>query len=146
MTHSIRTTLAALAISWMPCHAAEQIVTLGDSLTFAYEAEFGFQYTIPFGPTYGDGFGPQVKNWIEILNDPAYRNQFFDIGVRDTYNIAGIPFVAPEETFLFRHEYNWAVPGQTVDQMQRFVNGTASFLDILGENDDFDLLELTTRS
>ena len=153
MIPSIRTSLAALAISSMPCLAAEQIVTLGDSLTFAYEAEFGFQYTIPIvGPTYGDGFGPQVKNWIEILNDPAYRNQFFDIGVRDTYNIAEVPNVlpwlpplAPEATLLFRHEYNWAVPGQTVDQMRRFISGTASFLDILGENDDFDLLALAVN-
>ncbi|MGB6221873.1 SGNH/GDSL hydrolase family protein [Haloferula sp.] len=133
--------LPLLAAITLPCtglKAAEQIVTLGDSLTFAYEAEFGFQYSVPFGPTFGDGFGSSVRNWIEILINPAYRNEHFDIGVRDTYTIAGIPFVVPEQTFLFRHEYNWAVPGQTVDQMRRFIAGTSSFLDILAEIPEFE--------
>ncbi|MFC7336571.1 SGNH/GDSL hydrolase family protein [Haloferula chungangensis] len=141
MKHPYHSSLAALAISCLSCPAAEQIVTLGDSLTFAYEAEFGFQYTVPLlGTTYGDGFGPDVRNWIEILNDPAYRNQHFDIGVRDTYTIPGIPYVSSDETFLFRHEYNWAIPGQTVSQMRRFITGTAGFIDLLAENPDFESL------
>ncbi len=136
MKASLPLTIAALTFSCATCPAAEQIVTLGDSLTFAYEAEFGFQINVPFVATYGDGFGPSVRNWIEILNDSTYRKQHFDIGVRDTYTIGVPPFV-PNQQILFRHEYNWAVPGQTVDQMRRFITGTSSFLDILGENPDF---------
>lgn len=140
--------ISILALSTSNARAAEQIVTLGDSLTFAYEAEFGFQYTIPIvGTTLGDGFGPEVRNWIEILNDPLFRNQHFDIGARDNYNVPGIPFVTDDQRFLFRHEYNWAVPGQTVDQMRRFIAGTSTFLEILGENDEFanfiDLISYT---
>ena len=37
--------------------AADQVVTLGDSLTFAYEAEFGFDLTIQGLGSFGDGFG-----------------------------------------------------------------------------------------
>ena len=36
----------ALLVPARPARAAEQIVTLGDSLSFAYEAEFGFKVTI----------------------------------------------------------------------------------------------------
>jgi len=64
---------AALPFQTAPVAAAEQCVTLGDSLTFAYEAEFG-------SALFSDGFGPEVRNWVEILHDPVYRHESFDQG------------------------------------------------------------------
>ena len=40
--------LAALILQTASASAVEQMVTLGDSLTFAYEAEFGFQLDLYF--------------------------------------------------------------------------------------------------
>ncbi len=120
------------ALAFPPVSRAEHIVTLGDSLTFAYEAEFGFQYNLGAGPV-GDGFGPEVRNWAEILNDPNYRNSSFDLG--SPRDIALGPF-----TLLFRQDFNWAIPGLKVDQLRRFITGTDGFLDLIGENSEFSVL------
>ncbi len=120
--------------------AGEKIVTLGDSLTFAYEAEFGFRFTIPFGDSYGDGFGPEVKNWIEILNSPSYRKDHFDIGVRDHIWIS-IPILGGVN-LLFRHQYNWSIPGLRIHELRRFVSGDATFLDLVNESDNSGQLAL----
>lgn len=118
--------------------AAEQIVTLGDSLTFAYEAEFGFEVTVQFQGTFGDNFGPEVRNWIEILHDPAYRNGCFDQGMRDDIVLQTQFVLWPEyENLFFRREYNWAVPGMQIDQLRRFIAGDATALELLGESPSF---------
>ncbi len=126
---------AGLALPMLaPARAAEQIVTLGDSLTFAYEAEFGFQVTI-FNPstlrfeTYGDGFDATVRNWVETLNNPAYRHEWFDIGARDNFALLG-------KEYLFRHEFNWAIPGATAKQIHDFVTGSKTFTEIVAEDAD----------
>ena len=111
--------------------AGEKIVTLGDSLTFAYEAEFG--------PIFSDNYGTSSKNWIEILNGnlsgTGLRSAWFDLGVRDTYGFLNN---------LFRHEFNWAIPGATASQLKDFVEGSASFTDIVGADPDFaPILALT---
>ena len=118
-------TLAALLLGSAAVSAAEQIVTLGDSLTFAYEAEFGFQVTIPFVDTYGDGFGPEVRNWVEILNDPVYRHDRFDLGTRKDITVLGFYDI------FFRHKNNWAIPGLKVNGLRRFINGEETFLNLL---------------
>lgn len=117
-----------------PATGAEQCVTLGDSLTFAYEAEFGFEITI-FFQTYGDGFDPRVKNWVEILHDPTFRNQFFDQGVRDTINVP-TGFLSSENLF-FRREYNWASPGMKIDQLRRFLIGESTAKELIAESPAF---------
>ncbi len=126
--------LAALALS-PPLPAGEKIVTLGDSLTFAYEAEFGFRFMVPFGDTYGDGFGPEVRNWIEILNSPQFRNDRFDIGAR---NDIELDFFFSKRKLFFRHDYNWAIPGLRVDELRRFVSGEATLTDLLSESSEFE--------
>ncbi len=120
---------AALLLGAAPAPAVEQIVTLGDSLTFAYEAEFGYQLTIPFVASYGDGFGPGVRNWVEILNNPAYRHASFDLGDRD-YIQLDLPFSTSID-FFFRHKNNWAIPGLKVDGLRRFIDGEATLLGLL---------------
>lgn len=125
-----------------PVSGAEQVVTLGDSLTFAYEASFGFEVTIQFQGTFGDNFGPEVKNWVEILHDPVYRNAFFDQGARDDIRLQTTFFPEAQFTDLFfRREYNWAVPGMRIDQLRRFLNEEATALELLGENPSFALLQ-----
>ncbi|GAA5481837.1 SGNH/GDSL hydrolase family protein [Haloferula sargassicola] len=140
----IRATLAAgLALAFIPtARAAEQIVTLGDSLTFAYEAEFGFRVKI-LNPstfsleTHGDGFDTyrpgKVRNWIETLNHATYRHDWFDIGTRRTFTI---PLVSG--TFLLRHEYNWAIPGARAADLHDFISGNKSFTDIANSSDSGD--------
>ncbi len=119
-----------------PTLRAERIVTLGDSLTFAYEAEFGFKFEF-VEPPIGDGFGPTVRNWAEILNNPAYRKSSFDLGPRrEITNYLTFPF----STLLIRHESNWAIPGLKIDQLRRFMEGSAFFTDLIGENPEFGLL------
>ncbi|MBB5352082.1 hypothetical protein HNR46_002323 [Haloferula luteola] len=137
MTRSILS--AALWATLAPtCPAAEQIVTLGDSLTFDYEAEFGFSITI-FNPstfqfeTYGDGFSSTVKNWIEILGDANYRKDHFDNGSRKTYTVP-----LSGQTLLFRHAYNWAIPGATAEQIRDFVLGSRTFTEILADDSSSD--------
>lgn len=118
----------------MPARA-ERVITLGDSLTFAYEAEFGFEISIFLTGTFGDAFGPEVRNWAEILNDPTYRKPFFDLGPRRELDF-GFP-VNPAQTLLPRHDFNWAIPGLKVDQLRRFIQAEAGFLDLIGESPDF---------
>lgn len=107
--------LSGFFLQLAPVSAAEQCVTLGDSLTFAYEAEFGFDL---FG--YGDGFGPEVRNWVEILNDPTYRHESFDQGSRK--NLVAFIFWS----LFFRSQYNWALPGLKIEQLRAFVTGETS--------------------
>lgn len=128
--------LGCLLMGASPCPAADQVVCLGDSLTFAYEAEFCFEEVITGLGTIGEGFDPaKVKNWIEILNDPTYRGAFFDIGARDDFTVD--PPLDPAFTKFFRHEYNWAIPGLKVDGMRRFLEAEDGFLDLLGEVSSF---------
>jgi hypothetical protein len=126
-------TLSAFLLQAAPVRAAEQCVTLGDSLTFAYEAEFGFEISIIFVGTFGDGFGPEVRNWIEILNDIEYRNDHFDIGGRDEFSLVF-------NDLLFRHEYNWALPGLKIEELRSFMAGQTSFSDLVGADLDLSLL------
>lgn len=119
--------------------ASERVVTLGDSLTFAYEAEFGFKVTIPFGPTYGDGMPATVRNWIEILSSPTYRGTRFDLGERDSVTVT-LPFGAGTFDLYFRQKRNWAIPGLKVDGMRRFVQAQAGLLELVSESDKFATL------
>jgi hypothetical protein len=116
--------LAALILQTASASAVEQIVTLGDSLTFAYEAEFGFQVDL-FFVRYGDGFSSRVRNWAEILNDPIYRHDRFDLGTRQNISILGLYDI------FFRHKNNWAIPGLKVNGLRRFVSGEETFLNLL---------------
>jgi hypothetical protein len=127
--------LLALALPYAAAAASQRVVTLGDSLTFAYEAEFGFKKTIiPFG-TFGDGMPASVRNWIEILSSPSHRGDSFDLGLRDSLTVSP-PFGSPFELF-FRQKRNWAIPGLKVDGMRRFVQGQASLLELMSESEDF---------
>ncbi len=123
-------TLFAIALQGTASAVTERIVTLGDSLTFAYEAEFGFEVTIPFDDTYGDGFGPEVRNWIEILNDPAYRGSRFDIGMRDSVSVSVFGFQFNQ---FFRHEYNWAIPGLKIDELRQYIDRQISLTSLLDD-------------
>lgn len=118
---------------------AEQIVTLGDSLTFAYEASFAFNKKIN-GVTYGDGFGSGVRNWIEILSSNSYRPNSFDLGVRDSISVFSLfdPFGFVQ--LYLRQKNNWAIPGLKVDQLRRFVSGEATVTELLAEDPDYSSL------
>jgi lysophospholipase L1-like esterase len=125
--------------------AADQIVTLGDSLTFAYEAEFCFQKTVTIVPpsittTLGDNMPAKVRNWVEILSNPANRGNRFELGTRDNVTITP-PYDPPFELF-FRQSHNWAVPGLKIDGLRRFVTGdpTATFTNLLGTDAEFSTL------
>lgn len=130
----LRIVLSAAWLAQAAAPAAGQCVTLGDSLTFAYEAEFGFKVWIPFVDTFGDGFGPEVRNWIEILNDSAYRKTHFDIGGRDGFRLIGI------YNLLFRHEYNWALPGMKIGELRDFVAAQTTFREMVAADPDLALL------
>ncbi len=138
-------TLAGLLVA-TSAPAADQVVTLGDSLTFAYEGSFAFEESL-FGNAVGDGFGPEVRNWIELLSSPAYRQDAFDLGARDSIDIVAsiIPFRVV--TLYLRQLHNWAIPGLEIDQLRRFVAGDATLFDLLEEDPDFaqlaTLLELS---
>ena len=127
------TAIGVLLGTFQPTMAAEQIVTLGDSLTFAYEAEFGFRISIPFNGTYGDGMPATVRNWIETLNNPLYRHDWFDIGARRTFTVID---GFQTKRLLFRHEYNWAIPGATTSQIRDFVTGSRTFTEVIGDDAD----------
>lgn len=128
----------ACSLLFQAAPANEKCVMLGDSLTFAYEAEFGFRVNLLFLGTFGDGFGPQVRNWVEILNDPLYRKSRFDVGSRGTFRLAGI------YTLLFRHQYNWALPGLRIDELRSFMAGTTTFRDLVSADPDLaSLLSLS---
>jgi lysophospholipase L1-like esterase len=147
MRHCLHVLCTSLALQTATICAADQIVTLGDSLSFAYEAEFGFEIAIqnttyPFGfETVGDGFGPEVRNWIEILGDPTYRQQHFDLGTRDSITLQTAFLPPASETLFFRQEYNWSVPGYRIDQLRSFVSGESTVTQILSENPEFATLE-----
>lgn len=114
-----------------PLLAADQIVTLGDSLTFAYQGEFGFKKNV-LGKVYGDGMPATVRNWIETLSSTTYRNAFFDQGSPKNINLQlGLGSI------FFRNEYNWSIPGVKIDEMRRFVQGEVTFKELLLESDDF---------
>jgi hypothetical protein len=110
----------------LPALSGEKVVTIGDSLTFAYEAEFG-------PSVISDGYGVSSKNWIEILSGntsgTGLRSAWFDLGVRDTYGLFG--------SNLFRHEFNWAIPGATASQLRDFVEGSSTFTQIVGQDPTF---------
>lgn len=126
--------ILSTALFFQSAPAKAQCVTLGDSLTFAYEAEFGFEVWIPFVGTFGDGFGPEVRNWIEILNDPAYRKSHFDIGARREFRMIEI------YKLLFRHDYNWALPGLRIEELRAFMAGETTFRDLVDADPDLSLL------
>jgi len=121
--------LAALILQTASTSAVEQMVTLGDSLTFAYEAEFGFQLNL-FFVSYGDGFGSRVRNWAEVLNDPLYRHDRFDLGTRQNLSVLGLYDI------FFRNRNNWAIPGLKVNGLRRFINGEETFLNLLDMGPD----------
>ncbi|HSP41679.1 MAG TPA: SGNH/GDSL hydrolase family protein, partial [Luteolibacter sp.] len=136
--HSRIIAIAAFCLPCLPSTGrAAPCVTLGDSLTFAYEAEFGFEVTVPFGPTYGDGFGPEVRNWVEILRDPAYRGADFDFGARDEFEL---DFFFYSYDLLFRHQYNWALPGLRIYELRDFMEASLTFRDLVEADPDLSLL------
>jgi lysophospholipase L1-like esterase len=130
--------LFALAIQTVSLFANDQIVTLGDSLSFAYEAEFGFKKTITGFGNIGDGMPATVRNWIEILSDPAYRGSQFDLGTRSSVTVS--PPLDPPFSLYFRQSGNWAVPGLKAHQLQQFLAGQTTFTNIIGSASDFTTL------
>ena len=134
--------LLALALSCAPLSSAEQIVTIGDSLTFAYEAEFCFSQNIVGIGTVGDGFPARVRNWIEILSNPAYRGAAFGLGTRDNVTVS-VPGNTPFNLY-FRQSQNWSVPGLKVEGVKRLVTGdpTASFSNLISTASEFNNLGL----
>lgn len=120
--------------------SGEQVVTLGDSLTFAYETEFGHEVNIPFGPDYGDGFSSRVRNWAEILNKPGYRRASFDLGPRQHLNI-DVP-LANDFDFFFRNRNNWAVPGLRIRELWKFMNHEATMSSMI-DSDLANMLDYT---
>jgi lysophospholipase L1-like esterase len=133
--------LACLAVQCAAAPAAEQIVTLGDSLTFAYEAEFCFSQPITGFGVVGDGFPLTVRNWIEILSDPAYRGSHFELGTRDSITVSHPFNIDPPFTKYFRQAHNWAIPGLKVDGLRRFLTGEATFRDLLDDDPSFTVID-----
>jgi lysophospholipase L1-like esterase len=134
----ISLTLAASSLG-----ADEPVVTLGDSLTFAYEAEFGFQRHLIGLGTVGDGMPATVKNWIEILSDPAYRGSQFALGTRKSISV-DLPLNSSFQLFL-RQNHNWAIPGLKADGLRKFVQSQATFLELLSDDPDFEILAWILR-
>jgi len=128
---------AACIIHTTALSHADPCVALGDSLTFAYEAEFGFRITDPLLGTFGDGFGPEVRNWVEILRDPAYRSERFDFGERDEFRLFTL---FKTYRLLFRHNYNWALPGLKIGELREFIEGDLTFDDLVSSDPDLELL------
>lgn len=144
MNGAMRIPCLALPLAFLSASlpAADQIVTLGDSLTYAYEGEFCFQVNIPAilgGGSYGDNMPATVRNWIETLSSASYRNNAFDQGSRITFNLNFFP-LGQNYTLFLRNRYNWAVPGLKIDEMRQFVLGGKSFLELLESNEDFAVL------
>jgi lysophospholipase L1-like esterase len=135
-----RTLLLSFSLALQPLSAAEQVVTLGDSLTFSYEAAFCHEVDIPFGPDYGDGFSSRVRNWAEILNKRGYRRASFDLGPRQYINI-DFP-LANEYDFFLRHRNNWAIPGLRIHELWKFMNRDATLTAMLDPS-LADLLDYT---
>lgn len=125
-------------LALQPMSAAEQVITLGDSLTFAYETEFCREVDIPFGPEYGDGFNFRVRNWAEILHKPGYRRNSFDLGPRQYLSIDN-PFHF-EIGFFLRNQNNWAVPGLRIHELWKFMNHKVTIHSVINP-DLADLLD-----
>lgn len=128
--------LAALSASFLaPSNAqgAEQVVTLGDSLTFSYEAAFCFRVTTPLG-SFGDNMTERVRNWAEILGNPTYRGALFDLGARDSVNVS---FGGAPIPMYFRQAHNWAIPGLKAEGMKKFVLGESTFTGLVAGDPDF---------
>jgi len=134
------TLLLPFILALQPLSAGEQVVTLGDSLTFAYETEFCHEVNIPFGPDYGDGFSSRVRNWAEILNKPGYRRSSFDLGPRQYINLDGPS--ANDIDFFLRNRNNWAIPGLRIHQLWKFMNRDATISSMI-DPDLSDLLDYT---
>lgn len=134
--------IAALVL---PVSADEQIVTLGDSLTYAYESEFQFQRDLFPEGIVGDGMPASVRNWIEILSKSAPQSSSFDLGVRDSTTVT-IPFNQVFQLYL-RQRGNWAIPGLKIHEMKRFLYGEATFNEILASSPEFaGMVELLSYS
>jgi lysophospholipase L1-like esterase len=126
----------------LPLHAADQVVTLGDSLTYGYEGEFCFRITVPpaagsSAGTYGDNMPATVRNWIETLSSTNYRNAYFDQGARVTFRLNFALLGGNNYTLFLRNRFNWAIPGLKVDQLREFVLGQKTFLQLLAADPDF---------
>ena len=119
--------------------AADQVVTLGDSLTFSYKGEFGFSVNVPLTGTVGDNMPDTVRNWIETLSSTTYRNTSFDQGASKSIRLDFRPFGKLYTLFL-RNDYNWAIPGLKIDAMRRFVLGEATFTQLIAESDEFKVI------
>ena len=119
--------------------ANEQIVTLGDSLSFAYEAEFCFTKTVTGVGTIGDNMPQTTRNWIEILSNPIYRGDRFELGARDSVTVTP-PSADPPFTLYFRQGYNWSIPGTKVHDLRQFLAGQATFTSIINSDPDFSTL------
>ncbi|MEO5916432.1 MAG: SGNH/GDSL hydrolase family protein [Luteolibacter sp.] len=134
------TLLLPFILALQPLSATEQVVTLGDSLTFAYETEFGHQVENPFGPDYGDGFSSRVRNWAEILNKSGQRRSSFHLGPRQYLSIE-FPGGSDYDFFL-RNRNNWAVPGLRIHELWKFMNHKATMHSMI-DPDLADLLDYT---
>ena len=128
----------ALAIQSATVTAAEQIIALGDSLSFAYEAEFCFRKTITGVGNIGDNMPQTVRNWIEVLSNPTYRGDRFELGVRDEVTVS--PPFDPPFNLYFRQSHNWSIPGIKVDDLRQFLAGQATFTSIINGDPDFSTL------
>lgn len=119
---------------------AEEVVVLGDSLSFAYEAEFCFQVVHPFLGTFGDNMPAHVRNWAETLG--TSRAVSFDQGTRQTLTFTFPSFPSPiVRNLFFRNTHNWAIPGLEIDQLRRMVVDHVGFLELIGETEGFETLE-----
>lgn len=130
--------LLALVLQTAAVAANDQIVTLGDSLSFAYEAEFCFQKNVTGIGTIGDGMPATTRNWIEILSNPTYRGTRFELGTRDSVTVSP-PFDPPFDLY-FRQSHNWAIPGLKVDGLRQFLAGQATFTSLIGGSSEFSTI------
>ena len=130
--------LFALVLQTAAVSANDQIVTLGDSLSFAYEAEFCFQKNVTGIGTIGDGMPATTRNWIEILSNPTYRGNRFELGTRDSVTVS--PPLDPPFDLYFRQSHNWAIPGLKVDGLRQFLAGQATFTSLIGGSSEFSTI------
>ena len=133
--------LLGLALLASPVLATEQIVTLGDSLSFAYEAEFCFKKTVTGVGTIGDNMPATARNWVEILSNPANpanRADRFELGTR--HDVVVTPPFDPPFSLYFRQNMNWAIPGIKIHDLRQFLAGQATFTSIIGADPGFSTL------
>jgi hypothetical protein len=100
--------------------AADETITLGDSLT----AEYDTLPDLPGFPTEATAYaevtrdGWEAMSWVEVL--ARLRPEDFDFGRwRELAN----PWPVPR---LSGYEYNWAIPGAEAGQYETFITSTAS--------------------